>query len=509
MSMSKSLESHLRRLSFNEELKSTFDGIVESCPKFRILLVGRSGVGKTALINAVFGSTVAKEEHGIKPGVVEDINHEFILPNNPRLVFHDSQGFSHGDGKNFKTVMKFIKQRSENPKLEDRLHVIWLCIEIPMYGGSLLEVAEEKILKSRDLQVPIVVVFTKFDNPVNKMKRTLPKNTTDLATVSRNKARRKFYEDPEHAEAFSVIRKSIPCVVVSVKRGYKESLDILVDLTEKEVKGALSYIWASSQCPNADLKINASIKIGRQKYWRGMATSLNLPGQSLTKWLDVVLRDIVFCWGFDDPQGLLKSNVFKKKITALQSDLVDDEPIQFPKLTLGATATVAGVISGLIPPAAIIAVPIAAGLIFAAWPSGPPGTHGIYRRPDSRYAKPILVDSARAQDVSKVGGSNPVATVPISKRLVELALMAYATDEHSRTVHDEIRQFVNPKVALQPDLVLNHVIELIKTHRFQPSKSFEDDAQNAGEQDDEDADWDAVWNEETTRKDLPSPSAVD
>jgi hypothetical protein len=111
--------------------------------------------------------------------------------------------------------------------------------------------------------------------------------------------------------------------------------------------------------------------------------------------------------------------------------------------------------------------------------------------------------------VSKVGGSNPVATVPISKRLVELALMAYATDEHSRTVHDEIRQFVNPKVALQPDLVLNHVIELIKTHRFQPSKSFEDDAQNAGEQDDEDADWDAVWNEETTRKDLPSPSAVD
>lgn len=56
---------------------------------------------------------------------MEDINREFVLPSNPRLVFHDSQGFSHGDGQNFETVCKFIKERGEKEKLEDRLHIIW------------------------------------------------------------------------------------------------------------------------------------------------------------------------------------------------------------------------------------------------------------------------------------------------------------------------------------------------------------------------------------------------
>jgi hypothetical protein len=45
-----------------------------------------------------------------------------------------------------------------------------------------------------------------------------------------------------------------------VKSGFKDTLDVLVDLTEKEVKGAISFIWASSQCPNVDLKIEASIQ---------------------------------------------------------------------------------------------------------------------------------------------------------------------------------------------------------------------------------------------------------
>ncbi|KAJ6551916.1 hypothetical protein B0H19DRAFT_1297871 [Mycena capillaripes] len=76
--------------------------------------------------------TRRKDEHGIKFGVVEGINKEFILPNNPRLVFRDSQGFSHGDGKNFDTVLQFIKQRSAMPKLEDRLHVIWRNIFYPL-----------------------------------------------------------------------------------------------------------------------------------------------------------------------------------------------------------------------------------------------------------------------------------------------------------------------------------------------------------------------------------------
>jgi hypothetical protein len=85
---------------------------------------------------------------------------------------------------------------------------------------------------------------------------------------------------------------------------------------------------------------------------------------------------------------------------------------------------------------------------------------------------------AHAEAKSKAAGGDPIATVPLSKQLVELAYTAYATDEHSRIVHAEIRQFAKRTMALKPDLVLGQIIKLIETHRFQPPKSFQSEAES-------------------------------
>ena len=63
-------------------------------------------------------------EHGRKAGV-SDIEKEITSPQNPHLILHDSQGFSHGSGGNFNIVKKFIKTRSRKADLKDRLHAIW------------------------------------------------------------------------------------------------------------------------------------------------------------------------------------------------------------------------------------------------------------------------------------------------------------------------------------------------------------------------------------------------
>ncbi|KAJ7875785.1 hypothetical protein B0H13DRAFT_1893948 [Mycena leptocephala] len=404
--MSESLEAQLRSLDFNEELKSTFDRIIESCPKFRILLVGRSGVGKSALINAVFGSGVVDEEHGLRAGIVKDINREFVLPNNDRLVLHDSQGFSHGDGQNFETVLKFIKDRSKRPELEERLHIIWLCIEIPVYGGSLFEIAEEKILNSTDLET------------CAQIKRKLPK-TEDQNTIARSKARETFCTD--YAAALSTLSKSIPRVEVSVKSGFKDTLDLLVDLTEKEVKGVISFIWASSQCPNVDLKIEASI----QWVYTICTSHVDVTGPRR-----IGRKRYNLLLGVHDPDGLLNSNLFKKKMTSLQEDLLEDDSSNLPKITLGGTAAVAGIISDITE--------------YSGRPQVLRGLMGYIVDLTIVMQSLFWLTRARAEAVSKGGAM--VATVPLTKHLVELAFTAYATDEHSKTIHEDLRQFVNRRL---------------------------------------------------------------
>jgi hypothetical protein len=93
----------------------------------------------------------------------------------------------------------------------------------------------------------------------------------------------------------------------------------------------------------------------------------------------------------------------------------------------------------------------------------------------------------RAEAVSKDGVM--FATVPLTKHLVELAFTAYATDEHSKTIHEDLRQLVKLTSVLKPDIVLDHIVGLIKSHRFHPSQSFATRAEAERETGEEDVNW--------------------
>jgi hypothetical protein len=72
-------------------------------------------------------------EHGRKAGE-SDIEREITSQQNPRLILHDSQGFSHADAGNFEIVQTFIEKRSKMTDLKDRLHAIWFDVSSHMYS---------------------------------------------------------------------------------------------------------------------------------------------------------------------------------------------------------------------------------------------------------------------------------------------------------------------------------------------------------------------------------------
>ncbi|KAF8800543.1 hypothetical protein BYT27DRAFT_7117330, partial [Phlegmacium glaucopus] len=93
------------------------------CSRFRVLVIGKSGVGKSSIIGTAFATNEPIVAHG-QAGVA-NINTEIVPTNNEYFVLHDSQGFKHREGDNLSTVKDFIETRSAMPDVKDQIHAIW------------------------------------------------------------------------------------------------------------------------------------------------------------------------------------------------------------------------------------------------------------------------------------------------------------------------------------------------------------------------------------------------
>jgi hypothetical protein len=55
-----------------------------------------------------------------------NIEHEIVFSSHEGYIFHDSRGFEAGGEGELKTVQEFVRRKSQEKKLQERLHAIWL-----------------------------------------------------------------------------------------------------------------------------------------------------------------------------------------------------------------------------------------------------------------------------------------------------------------------------------------------------------------------------------------------
>jgi len=171
------VEGVIVAVSALREFSAVTNRIMQTDSQFRVLVIGNSGVGKSSLINKVFGIKDAQVSATTRGEA--DINRGFIS-DDKKFVVHDTLGFEAGDEKNVQIVEEFINERKKMPE-NDRLHAVWLCLEIPYAGGRLFEAGTEKFLRGRKNalgDIPLVVVLTKVDLLDGQLLVDQPKNKT-------------------------------------------------------------------------------------------------------------------------------------------------------------------------------------------------------------------------------------------------------------------------------------------------------------------------------------------
>ncbi|KAG1792038.1 uncharacterized protein HD556DRAFT_1444824 [Suillus plorans] len=291
------------------QLQSTSSSILEICPRFRLLVIGKTGVGKSSLIQQAFKINEHISEH--KRGEA-DIEREFIAEENERFVLHDSQGFEAGDSMIFKTAKDFIDRRRKEPKLQDKIHAVWLCLSIPHADGRLLESGVEEFLNLRKEilgDILLIAVFTKHDIFVDKLEYDAGESCDEVALeeLKVNTLDKLCIQPLKEAAGSDILHAT-----VSTNEEYERTIRQLVDLTttnvEKYVASEAALAMMIAQRVDIGLKLKASIAIGEKRYWRGLASSMNFTGFTMLDCLSVIHKDIIDVWNFNDPHCHLASD---------------------------------------------------------------------------------------------------------------------------------------------------------------------------------------------------------
>ncbi|KAI6108768.1 hypothetical protein EDD16DRAFT_1893777 [Pisolithus croceorrhizus] len=440
-----------------EGLQPTTQSLIEQCPRFRVLVVGKSGVGKSSLINRIFGvenASVANE----KPGEA-DIEQEFTSPENDRLILHDSKGFEPADGSNYDIVKSFIQKRKNMPEVKDQLHAVWLCFQIPIptYGERLLEDGAETFLKIRKEvlgNTPTIVVFTKHDR---------------LVTFMRQKRRGDPEAGQQYLQEFCIQPiqdftgdKGIAHVAVSSKPKHEEGLEQLISLTQEKVSDSFTspgngvspvpLAAAGAQRILPTLKVDLSIDVGKQRYWRALGASANFRGYTIQDCLGVIHTDIVTVWNFYDPCEYLNSGEFRKMMMHMV-ERVDapagstHEPSRSDSLDGGGVPLVV---------LAPIMLPLKAFAALGGW------AFETYQRLQGVPTKfmAYIVDLTHVLEIlfSLTAG---MRAKKLTRRAIKLAYKAYDGSEWMRLTHTDIKAFQCWSTAR--DEVLHKITSMISS----------------------------------------------
>jgi len=138
-----------------QSIRTEFQKASQGIGRFNLAIFGKTGVGKSTLINAIFGKEIAATGIGrpVTPG------RHFYLHETNRLGILDNRGLEIADepGKLLAEFAAYLDEGRAKPIFE-QIHVVWYCVAAP---SGRFEDGEAAFVRGlADLGMPVILVLT-------------------------------------------------------------------------------------------------------------------------------------------------------------------------------------------------------------------------------------------------------------------------------------------------------------------------------------------------------------
>lgn len=199
----------------NDVAKKIMDAIQKEYKELKtlnVMILGKTGVGKSTLINNMFNKKMA--DVGVGKPITKDIK-KITLPDFPLAIF-DTPGLELSGDFNVDSLMDAVVNEIDkgirSGDISQAIHCIWYCISTPSHRIEQTEIdfLKKFLGKTSEYDVPVIVVLTQSysKRDAQKLKSEVEKENLPIVNVVPVLAENYEIDDEYTAKAYGLERLS-------------------------------------------------------------------------------------------------------------------------------------------------------------------------------------------------------------------------------------------------------------------------------------------------------------